>query len=132
MSHPSEHTPEHHEHVDQWHLHTLAEGTPQAEHGSRANPWVLLAVFVCSVVFLIVFIGATVIYAKGYLSRVRAAKVEVTTWSGDARAAKAIAQHELASYGWVEPGAGRVRVPVDVVMKQMANQATGAPAPSRP
>ena len=127
MSHAAEHTPVHHEHVDEWHLHTADEGTPQAEHAATANPWVLLAVFVFSIIFLIVFIGATIVYAKGYLAHRRAAKVEVTVWADDARAAKAQALHQLDSYGWVDPAAGTVRVPIEVVMQEMSGQASPAP-----
>ncbi len=130
MSH-NEHTPEHHEHVDQWHLHTDSEGAPQEEHASRANPWMLLVVFVFSVIFLVVFIGATIVYAKGYLSGVRARKVEITVWANDARATKAVAEQQLSSYGWVEPGQGRVRVPIEVVMQEMSGHGLGIPAPTR-
>lgn len=130
MSHHADHTPEHHEHVDQWHMHSAAEGVPQAEHGSKANPWVLLAVFVCSVVFLIVFIGATIIYAKGYLSHVRAVKVEVTTWAADARAEKAIAQNQLENYAWVDAAQGRVRVPIQQAMQEMSGHGLGIPSPA--
>lgn len=129
MSH-NEHTPEHHEHVDQWHMHTSTEGLPQEEHGARANPWVLLAVFVFSIIFLVVFIGATIVYAKGYVSGVRARKAEITVWANDARANKAVAEQQLSSYGWVEPGQGRVRIPIESVMQEMSGHGLGIPAPS--
>src|SRR5688572_28838653 len=100
MSH-NEHTPVHHEHVDEWHLHTAAEGEPQAEHMARINPYALIVVFVVSVAFLVAFIGATIIYAKGYVSDRRATKVEITTWAADARSQRALAEQRLKDYGWV-------------------------------
>jgi hypothetical protein len=130
MSH-NEHTPVHHEHVDEWHLHTAAEGEPQAEHMSKINPYVLIVVFVVSVVFLVAFIGATIIYAKGYVSSRRATKVEVTTWAVDARAQRAQDEMRLSEYGWVDPAQGRVRVPVDVVMQEMSGHGLGIPAPGQ-
>lgn len=130
MGHSADHTPVHHEHVDPWHLHTVAEGAPQHEHGSRANPWVLLTVFVVSVVFLIVFIGATIVYANSYLASRRAAKVEITTWAADARSVKAQAEMQLSQYGWVNASEGRVRVPIQSAMQEMSGHGLGIPAPN--
>jgi len=130
MSH-GEHTPVHHEHVDEWHMHTADEGTPQAEHASTASPWVLLAVFLASIIFLVVFIGATMIYAKGYVSTRRATKVEITTWAAGAREARATAEMRLSQYGWVDPAEGRVRVPIETVMQEMSGHGLVIPAPDQ-
>jgi hypothetical protein len=130
MSH-NEHTPIHHEHVDEWHLHTAAEGEPQAEHLSKVNPFVLIGVFVVSVAFLVAFIGATMIYAKGYVSHRRTTKVEVTTWAGKAREERATAERRLSDYGWVNAGEGRVRVPIEQVMREMSGHGLGIPAPDQ-
>lgn len=130
MSH-GEHTPVHHEHVDAWHMHSIEEGSPQAEHAATANPWVLLVVFVASVIFLVVFIGATIVYAKGYVSTRRAQKVEITTWAADARSARATAEMELSQYGWVNAAESRVRVPIEVVMQEMSGHGLGIPAPDQ-
>ncbi|MEZ6232699.1 MAG: hypothetical protein R3B68_00780 [Phycisphaerales bacterium] len=115
-----EHTPEHHEPLDEWHQHAASEGSPQVEHGSAANPFILLAVFVISVIFLVAFVGATIVYAKGYISTRRAIKSEVTVWAGESRAARATAERRLESYGWVNATDGHVRVPIESVMAEMA------------
>jgi hypothetical protein len=129
MSH-NEQTPVVHEHVDAWHMHSASEGSPQAEHASKINPYVLIVVFVASVAFLVVFIVATVVYAKGYVSIRRATKVEITTWAADSRAYKAQVDMQLSQYGWVDAGQGQVRRPIDVVMQEMSGHGLGIPAPA--
>lgn len=120
-----EHTPEDHEPLDEWHRHAASEGRPQVEHGSVANPFILLTVFVVSVIFLVAFVGVTIVYAKGYISTRRAVKSEVTVWAGESRAARATAEQRLASYGWVSATDGRVRVPIETVMAEMAGEGAG-------
>jgi hypothetical protein len=71
-----DHTPDVHEHTDQWHHHSSAEGVPQVEHASVANPHVLIHWLILISIAMIVVIAALGMYFGKYYDQVRREKVE--------------------------------------------------------
>src|SRR5689334_4610591 len=71
-----DHTPDLHEHSDQWHHHSAVEGAPQVEHASVANPHVLIHWLVLISIAMIVVIAALGMYFGKYYDQVRREKVE--------------------------------------------------------
>jgi hypothetical protein len=71
-----DHTPNLHEHTDQWHHHSSVEGAPQIEHASVANPSVLIHWLVLILISGLVVIAALGMYFSRYYSLTRQEKIE--------------------------------------------------------
>jgi len=71
-----DHTPNLHEHTDQWHHHSTVEGAPQIEHSSVANPTVLIHWLVLILASGLVVIAALGMYFSRYYSMTRQDKIE--------------------------------------------------------
>jgi hypothetical protein len=114
MSHTLPHTPEIHEEPDPWHRHTVEEGVPQAEHAATVNVPILMGVFVATVVFVSATILFTVLYFQRYVTDLRQERIETTVMGQGARDYKDAALSQLNRYGWVDPQAGTVSLPLEV------------------
>ena len=116
MSDHHPHTPEPSEHADSWHHHARAEGLPQHEHGSRANPAAvgitLLAIIFCFLGFFFIVWG----YFNSYSTRHKAEMTEsvTSTLRGEYLTLRSGSQTMLTQpAGWVDREAGTVRLPTD-------------------
>lgn len=69
-------TPQHHEHTDDWHHHSAAEGVPQHEHASIANPSVLIHWLILIGASMIVVITALAMYFGRAYNEERQTKIE--------------------------------------------------------
>jgi hypothetical protein len=99
--------------TDEWHTHTPDEGQPQHEHGAKANPAILIAVTLGFVVAVALTVLLTSLYFGSYMTSQKRAKSETTILSEDYRAYRAQSEAALSGYGWADPAAGTVRVPID-------------------
>jgi cytoskeletal protein RodZ len=72
-----------HEHADSWHHHTSAEGRPQHEHASVANPHVLFHWFFLIVVSGVVVIVALFMYFGKMYNTTRQERVETLQFYQD-------------------------------------------------
>lgn len=131
--------PVEHEHVDDWHSHSAAEGTPQAEHGKIANPAVLAAWFVGLVVAVVAFVGVTVLYFNHYTTRYKAEQFEKTTLAADYLTYKtSTLESGLHLHGWVDAREGVVQIPIRDAMRKVVEkygrgeQPARLPAPETP
>jgi hypothetical protein len=109
-----EHTVEVHAEPESWHRHTPEEGLPQQEHAGKVNTTILLGVFVAIVVFVAGAILFTYLYFSRYMVTLRREKIETMAMAEEFNAYRARATAELEEYGWVDPQAGVVRLPLDV------------------
>jgi hypothetical protein len=71
-----DHTPDLHEHSDQWHHHAATEGSPQHEHAAIANPAVLFHWFLLITASMVAVIVALGMYFGKYYSTTRQEKIE--------------------------------------------------------
>jgi hypothetical protein len=71
-----DHTQVVHDHADSWHHHTSAEGRPQHEHASVANPHVLIHWFFLIVISGIVVIVSLLMYFGKMYNTTRQQRVE--------------------------------------------------------
>lgn len=113
-----------HEHPDAWHRHTPAEGHSQHEHGSHANPKVLLVTLIAMVFGTLFVVLVLMAFFNTYTSKFKMAMEETTTIGQPARDAKAAATGALGSWGWTP--ANTLRMPIDqameVVVTERSNQ----------
>lgn len=108
MSHKAQYTPEIHEHADEWHHHTSAEGLPQAEHGAKPNTVLLFIAFIGSLFFVGVTILATYLYFNTYTATVRAERSENTALGEDYRVYRDTSHKALHDgYVWLNDNAAR-------------------------
>lgn len=126
MSHNKlEHLPHEHAQPDEWHSHTPAEGAPQAEHGARANPAILAIVTVGFVVTVGLTVLLSTLYFFSYMTHERQLKKETTVLSEEYRAYRAQTEASLAGYGWADPAAGTVRIPIGTAIDQVVADYAG-------
>lgn len=116
MSHKPQYTQHVHEHVEEWHQHSAAEGMPQVEHGAKPNTPLLLVAFVASVLFVGLTILATYMYFNSYTHSLRRERVETSALGSEYREYQANTKAKLASgYVWLNDDAaraGRVTLPL--------------------
>jgi hypothetical protein len=128
MTHQRNYLPEEHQATDQWHHHTVDEGTPQEEHAGTANAAVLMVAFVLIVGFVSLVVLATMLYFIHYTTNERRARVETTVLAKDYRAYRSAEEAKLATYGWEDRAAaeaGHVSIPIDVAMQRVAEKYGG-------
>ncbi|RMH11080.1 MAG: hypothetical protein D6695_09970 [Planctomycetota bacterium] len=106
-----------HEEPDSWHRHTPDEGPIQPEHGSHANPKVLVMTLI-ALIFGVAFVLIILIaFFNSYTSTFKASREETTALGQQARAAKAAAMERLNSVGWVDHDT--VRIPIERAMERV-------------
>jgi hypothetical protein len=120
-----DHTPAVHEHADEWHHHTAAEGRPQHEHAAIANPGALIKWFLAIVVTLVVTLMALVMYFKSYYATVvRPSVIETTDLSRPAMTSREEAERRLGvgqaryEYKPADPQARTVQLPIEQAMQK--------------
>lgn len=117
------HTPEVHEHADDWHHHAKGEGRPQAEHTSVVNVNALFVWIIGISVFVVVSVVATLMYFNSYSNQLRASAVETTNSAKAFKAAQFNAEKELGlrgqagEYAWMNHD--QVRTPIDVAKRKV-------------
>lgn len=132
IHHPS-HTPEVHEQPDSWHRHTPAEGEPQHEHAGTINTAALAATFVAMGLGIVLTVGVIAVYFFSYATELRATQIETTAASRDFNAYRAGAESSLSSYGWSDPAADRLHIPISQAMDRVVTQyQAAAPAADSP
>jgi hypothetical protein len=123
MSHKPQYTPPVHEHIEEWHHHTAAEGLPQAEHGAKPNMLLLLVAFVGSVGFVGLTILATYMYFNSYTQGLRNERAETTAMGQDYRDYRAKSKKDLeGGYVWLNDEAaraGRVTLPITTAKERV-------------
>lgn len=119
MSSSDHETPILAEQPDEWHRHTAEEGAPQIEHGAHATPTALAITFVGMVLGVAAVVLILIVYFNSYVSQVKAEKEEGVGMSEDFEAYRADSIAHLAGYGWTDPAAGRVHVPIELGMEQV-------------
>lgn len=116
------------EQPDRWHAHTSAEGTPQSEHGARANPLFLGSILGSMVVFTGVLSILVIIYFNSYVTKIKALKME-TTWEYSTFAAfKAEslgAGGRLNTSGIVDTNEQIVHIPIEIAMDKVVAEYGG-------
>ncbi|MBX3317474.1 MAG: hypothetical protein KF902_11500 [Phycisphaeraceae bacterium] len=110
-----------HEHAkpDEWHTHTAAEGAPQHEHGAKANPAILAIVTGGFVITVVLTVLLSALYFFSYMTHQRQIKKETTVLSEEYRAYRAQSEASLSGYGWSDPAAGAVRIPITKAIDQV-------------
>jgi hypothetical protein len=123
MVHQRQTVPHEHEEPDSWHRHTPAEGAPQREHGSKANPAVLGVAFVLSVALVGGVILATVVYFRRHVTELRKERIETTVLAGDFLKYRGESEAHLAGYSWASDDAARegknVSIPIEEAKKRV-------------
>lgn len=107
MSHHHEHTPEHHETPDAWHVHTAAEGLPQEEHGGKTNTVILAVAFVLSFGFVAVTILVTYLYFQVHFTSLRAQRIEGTAMGKSFVQYRDRSREKLGGYNFATEAAAR-------------------------
>ena len=117
MSHHQE-TPAHAVEIDAWHeSHGVA---PMQEHGSHVNIRFMLIFFVAIVLFILVTVGALVLFFGYSQNNLRAKLVENTyEYETQYLPYATEARGRLSEYGWVDREAGTVRIPWDVAARNV-------------
>ena len=119
MTHKLPHTPEVHEEPTAWHRHTIEEGVPQVEHAATVNIPILMGVFVATVVFVSATVLFTMIYFKRHVTALRQERIETTVMGQAARDYRDASLAQLNGYGWTDPAAGVVALPLDVARERV-------------
>lgn len=125
MTHKLEHTIPVHEEPEPWHRHSPEEGEPQEEHAGAVNTTILLGVFVATVVFVFASILFTYLYFTRYMTDLRQEQVETTVIGDDFRDYQSRSAAALGEYGWVDPAAGIVSIPLDVAKTRVLERYAG-------
>src|SRR5262245_61950509 len=116
-----DHTPDLHEHTDDWHHHARAEGAPQIEHASVANPNVLIHWLIGIDIAMPVLITALGMSFAPYYSLTRQDKVETLAFYDEVARPKLIeAEARLGTdkplgqyvYKAANPQAKTVQIPI--------------------
>jgi hypothetical protein len=118
--HESHHLTAEHEQPDQWHRHSVVEGTPQAEHAAVASPKVLAISFFAMTFTIASSVLILVIFFEHYATNYKAEQIETISRSTHFNDYKGRwEQVESKSYGWADPKAGTVRIPLDTAMERV-------------
>lgn len=129
MSHQQSHALEVHEHPDEWHRHTPAEGRPQHEHGSKIDPVALGVTFAIIVVTVLALTGGLYVYFRHYTVQMKQQRVETTVWARDYAQTRAAAEAQMQTYRWVDHE--RVGIPIDQAMERVLSEYGAAQEGSR-
>lgn len=127
--HEGHHLAVEHQQPDQWHRHSSAEGMPQSEHAAVASPKVLAIAFFAITITISVSVLILVVFFENYTTRYKAEQTETISLSTPYNDYKGRwEQVESKEFGWADPRAGMVRVPLDRAMGRVIEkyQGTGA------
>lgn len=119
------HTPEIHEHADDWHHHGAEEGLPQEEHTGAISASVLTKWFVLITVSVIAFVVVVQTYFGGYISNFRREREERPLGLEASRAKSAagvtlsLDPAQPAFYDWTDASAGQVQIPISKGMERV-------------
>ncbi|MCB9845687.1 MAG: hypothetical protein H6811_06855 [Phycisphaeraceae bacterium] len=111
-----------HEEPDQWHRHSVEEGPPQAEHGSRANVAILAGAFVVITLFVVVTAAATAVYFKKHITELRNERRETTIEAVGQIEYRNASIADLDQYAWEDAQSGTVRIPIEQAMQKVAGR----------
>lgn len=123
-THQPHFTPDVPENLDEWHVHTPAEGPPQHEHASNINAAVLGASLIAIVVSVTAVIGVIAVYFKNYTDRLIAERRE-TPLAGEFLQMQAADRATLSGYSWADPARGVVVIPIEQAMRKVAARYAG-------
>lgn len=129
--HEGHHLAVEHEKPDQWHRHSSAEGMPQSEHAAVASPKVLAIAFFAITITIATSVLILVIFFENYTTKYKAEQAETISLSTPFNDYKGRwEQVESKEFGWADPKAGTLRLPLDKAMARVIDkyQKTG---PSR-
>ncbi|HRJ48891.1 MAG: hypothetical protein KF787_05540 [Phycisphaeraceae bacterium] len=124
-SHAPHEIPIEHEPADSWHHHDLsAEGMPQREHASVANPLALFITFVALSVVTLALVGIVQMYYYQQVSGVgglvaRQDKEATLRMSADAQLYSQESERRLGAYEWVDAQAGTVSIPIEAAFDRV-------------
>jgi len=121
MSETAQH-PGHFKHLgdDQWHDHH-GESPPQESHGDT-SPGFIAFVGIAGMGVLVILILMLAQYFIVVVQEEKVVKQELIDVRSDLRSAEAQWQQELTGYGWADPQAGTVSLPIDRAMSSVASQ----------
>ncbi len=110
--------------IDAWHEpHGVA---PMQEHGSHVNIRFLLIFFVAIVLFILITVGALVVFFNHSETNLRTSFVENTyEYETQYKPYATEAKSRLSEYGWVDREAGTVRIPWDVAARGVVTSYSG-------
>lgn len=117
--HPPQVLPHEHAAPDEWHSHSAAEGLPQRAHGAKTNPGILALITGGFVLAVVLTVALTMLYFSSYMTTQRRTKAETTVLSEEYRTYRAQTQAALNGYGWADPAAGTVRIPIERAMDKV-------------
>lgn len=108
---------------DQWHAHS-GEAPPQHEHGSKANPVVIILVSVVSVVFVVVLILLVMIYFNQRVRALRVERQEHADFTSFVIEQDALQQQMMGDYGWIDTENNVIRLPLERAIEITAQEYT--------
>jgi len=108
---------------DQWHVHA-GEAPPQHEHGSKANPYVIIVVAMSSVAFVVAIIVLVMIYFNQSVRTLRVERQERADFTASVTDQNLKAQQMMSGYGWIDAENAVIRLPIDRAMEITAQEYT--------
>ncbi|MCB9837779.1 MAG: hypothetical protein H6813_00430 [Phycisphaeraceae bacterium] len=109
---------------DAWHIHS-GEAPPQHEHGSKANPFGILLFSVASIVFVVALVIIVQMYFNQRVRALRIERQEHVDFTKSVVDQNQHAQQMMGDYGWLDAGAGVIRLPVDRAIEITAQEYAG-------
>ena len=123
MVHQRQTLPHEHEEPDAWHRHGAGEASPQAEHGSKANPAVLGIAFLASIGLVAFVVIATLVYFRKHTTELRKERIETTVLSADYVKYRDASVGKLADYSWASEDLARegkrVSLPIEEAKRRV-------------
>lgn len=119
MSHDPTLAPHAEQHPDAWHRHVHAEGSPQVEHGAKAEPLLLGGVIAVMVVIFLVTCLVLVMYFNKTMTESRHRLLETTELADGPDGSFARRENALAGaeqFHWVDRETGVVTIPLSQAM----------------
>lgn len=111
------HTPEVHEHVDEWHRHTADEGKPQQEHAGVISSVALLKAFVAITVTVVGLVIVLQMYYTHTVTQIKAEQMETANLAKEWTSTRA--QWDAALTTAAPIGESGWRIPVDKAMDRV-------------
>jgi|GEM_PF-1242082 len=110
---------------DEWHAHT-GEAAPEESHGSVAPA----AIFAVGLVGFLVVVACVLVISQYFImqSQKQIAMKQEVDISSSYRSTRASWEEQLSGYGWADPAAGKVRIPIDVAITKVATRYAQSPA----
>jgi flagellar basal body-associated protein FliL len=119
-------TPHVAEKPDAWHTHTSDEPAPQAAHAENIHGPTVMLYGIAIMVFIAVFVIATVVYFNWYTNRLEIAiqeRLDLTEGAPPIQAEYNRIRSEIeaqqASFGWANAEKGLIRIPLEKAMERV-------------